>query len=373
MKALVALGTRPEAIKLAPVIHALRARADVTVRIVATSQHRELLNQALDVFGIVPDEDLALMQPGQTLQALTSRVLQAMAESLAAARPDVLIVQGDTTTVMASSLAAFYRQVPVAHVEAGLRSHDLYNPFPEEANRRLTGVLASTHFAPTARARDNLLREGVAAEHVLVTGNTVVDALHLIAGSERFARTPLPAALGRRPRLVLVTLHRRESFGSTMRGMCEALRDICARYPDVEVALPLHKNPAVSAPIRAALSDLDQVVLLEPLDYVTFLRTLKASHLVLTDSGGVQEEAPVFGRPVLVLRDTTERPEAIEAGVAQLAGTGRQEIVRAASALLDDEAAYARMARATSPFGDGHAANRIVESLVGRYGLKGQD
>lgn len=370
MIATVVLGTRPEAIKLAPVIQALRERTGVTARVVSTAQHGQLLDQALEAFNITPDADLAVMRPGQTLEALTARVLSAMAESLAAHRPDVVVVQGDTTTVMAASLAAFYQRIPVAHVEAGLRSHERYNPFPEEANRRLTSVLAATHFAPTTRARDHLLHEGIAEGDVFVTGNTVVDALQAMIATERFANTPLPAPLGRRARLILVTLHRRESFGAPLLDMCAALREICTRYPDVEVALPLHRNPEVAGPVRAALAGLDQVALLEPLDYVTFLRALHSSHLVMTDSGGVQEEAPVFGRPVLVLRDTTERPEAIEAGVAQLAGTSREGIVRAASALLDDSSAYARMARATSPFGDGRAAGRIVELLVTRHGAR---
>lgn len=370
MKATVVLGTRPEAIKLAPVVKALRETAGVTVRVVSTAQHGQLLDQALGVFNITPDVDLAVMRPGQALEALTGRVLTAMSASLAAERPDVIVVQGDTTTVMAASLAAFYQRIPVAHVEAGLRSHERYNPFPEEVNRRLTSVLAATHFAPTTRARDHLLREGIAEGDVFVTGNTVVDALQAMIATDRFANTPLPPPLGRRPRLILVTLHRRESFGAPLLGMCEALREICTRYPDVEVALPLHRNPEVAGPVSAALADLDQVALLEPLDYVTFLRVLHSSHLVMTDSGGVQEEAPVFGRPVLVLRETTERPEAIEAGVAQLAGTSRQGIVRTASALLDDPAAYARMARATSPFGDGRSAGRIVELLVARHGAR---
>jgi UDP-N-acetylglucosamine 2-epimerase (non-hydrolysing) len=365
MKVMVAMGTRPEAIKLAPVVRALSSRSGLAVRVVSTSQHRELLRQALDVFAIEPDVDLDLMQPGQSLDELTARVLTGMHTRLAAERPDMLVVQGDTTTVFAASLAAFYRQIPVAHVEAGLRTHDLCNPFPEEANRRLTGTLATLHFAPTARARDNLLREGVPAARVFVCGNTVVDAMHAITASQVFADTPLPASVDGRYRLILVTLHRRESFGDPLRGMCAALGELCRRYPDVQVALPLHRNPEVAGPVREALAGEDRVALLEPLDYVTFLRVLQVSHLVLTDSGGVQEEAPVFGRPVLVLRETTERPEAIEAGVAARVGTAPADIVRAVSALLDDEAAYARMARVASPFGDGRAAGRIADVIAG--------
>jgi UDP-N-acetylglucosamine 2-epimerase (non-hydrolysing) len=367
MKVMVVFGTRPEAIKLAPVIRALRQRRAVDLRVVSTSQHRELLQQALDVFSITPDIDLALMQPGQTLEELTVRVLPAMQAVLAAERPDVLVVQGDTTTVFAASLAAFYRQIPVAHVEAGLRSHHHYNPFPEEINRRLTSVIAALHFAPTELARQNLINEGVAHASVFVTGNTVVDALHAIASSDVFARTPLPIALDGH-RLLLVTLHRRESFGGALKDMCGALRQITTRYPDVRVVIPVHRNPSVKDTVLDELSSVERVSLLEPLDYVSFLRVMQASTLVLTDSGGVQEEAPVFSRPVLVLRETTERREAIDAGVARLVGTRGVDIVDAASTLLDDGAAYAAMTRGVSPFGDGHAAERIAEILVGHSG-----
>ena len=363
MNAMVVFGTRPEAIKLAPVIDALRQRPEVALRIVSTSQHRELLQQALEVFAITPDIDLSVMQPGQTLEELTVRVLPAMQKTLAAERPDVLIVQGDTTTVFVASLAAFYQQIPVAHVEAGLRSHNNYNPFPEELNRRLTSAMAALHFAPTELARKNLLAENVPASHVFVTGNTVVDALHTIARSKTFAQTKVPIdAKGKR--LILVTLHRRESFGGALKDMCGALRTITARHPDVQVVIPVHRNPAVKDTVLDELSSVERVALLEPLDYVSFLRTMEASTLVLTDSGGVQEEAPVFGRPVLVLRDTTERQEAIDAGVARLVGTRGDDIVRYASRLLDDPSEYAAMSKGASPFGDGHAAERIADLLV---------
>jgi UDP-N-acetylglucosamine 2-epimerase (non-hydrolysing) len=367
MKAMLVFGTRPEAIKLAPVIGALRTRPDVNLRVVSTSQHRELLQQALEVFAITPDIDLSVMQPGQTLEELTVRVLPAMQQTLAAEKPDVLIVQGDTTTVFVASLAAFYQQIPVAHVEAGLRSHNNYNPFPEEINRRLTSAIAALHFAPTELARQNLLAEGVAASQVFVTGNTVVDALQAIANSDTFARTPVPVDITGK-RLVLVTLHRRESFGGILKDMCGALRTITARHPDVQVVIPVHRNPAVKDTMLDELSSVAGVSLLEPLDYVSFLRTMQASSLVLTDSGGVQEEAPVFGRPVLVLRQTTERQEAIDAGVARLVGTRGDDIVRYASRLLDDPIEYAAMSKAASPFGDGHAAERIADLLVRHIG-----
>jgi UDP-N-acetylglucosamine 2-epimerase (non-hydrolysing) len=364
MKVTVAIGTRPEAIKLAPVIRELRSRAQVAVRVVATAQHRELLDQALSVFDIAPDADLAVMQPSQTLAQLTGRVLTSIEAELRADRPDVLVVQGDTTTVVASSLAAFYERIPVAHVEAGLRSHDPYNPFPEEANRRLTAVITRWHFAPTARARENLLSEGVPDAHVFVTGNTVVDALHAVVATERFRATRLPDQLAAHERLILVTLHRRESWGEPLVEMCAAIRDLCRRYPESCVFFPVHLNPNVRVSVAALLGDVPQVRLLAPLEYVTFLKVMQASTLILTDSGGVQEEAPVFGRPVLVLRDTTERPEAVEAGVAIRVGTSRDAIVLAASRLLDDRAAYDAMARATSPFGDGSAARRIADVLT---------
>jgi UDP-N-acetylglucosamine 2-epimerase (non-hydrolysing) len=358
------MGTRPEAIKLAPVVRELRSRAGVQVRVVATAQHRELLDQALQVFALCPEVDLALMEPGQNLAALTGRVLSAMAAEIAAQRPTALVVQGDTTTVFAASLAAFYARVPVAHVEAGLRTHDAYNPFPEELNRRLTAPLARWHFAPTERARQNLLREGVPDDQISVTGNTVVDALQWIAATDAFRAAPLPAAIDASRRLILVTLHRRESWGQALTAMCDALADLSQRYADVEVIFPVHLNPAVRPTVEKSLAGTPRVHLMAPLDYVTFLKLLQASTLVLTDSGGVQEEAPAFGRPVLVLRDTTERPEAIEAGLAKRVGTTRFDIVAAASALLDDSDAYSRMARTASPFGDGRAASRIADRLL---------
>jgi UDP-N-acetylglucosamine 2-epimerase (non-hydrolysing) len=364
---MVAFGTRPEAIKLAPVIASLRRQPKTDLTVVATSQHLELLQQALSVFDISVDIDLQVMRPRQTLEELTARLLPVLRTMLADHRPDVLVVQGDTTTVFASSLAAFYQQIPVAHVEAGLRSHDSYNPFPEEMNRRLTGAIATLHFAPTEAARANLLAEGIASDRIFVTGNTVVDALQAIIRSDAFGQSRLPLSHDG-GRLLLVTLHRRESFGDALRGMCGALRTITAKYADVHIVIPVHRNPAVKDTVLDELASVERVSLLEPLDYVSFLRLMQASTLVLTDSGGVQEEAPVLGKPVLVLRETTERREAIEAGVARLVGTASADIVAAASALLDDPAQYAAMAKHVSPFGDGHAAERIADVLVRHFG-----
>jgi len=364
MKIVVVFGTRPEAIKLAPVIAELRRRPGVTMRIVTTAQHRELVEPVLKLFSIVPDRDLAVMQPRQTLAELSGRVLVAMDALLRDERPDLVVVQGDTTSAFICALAAFYRGVPVAHVEAGLRTSSPTNPFPEEMNRRLTGALASLHFAPTERARRALIAEGVADARVFVTGNTVVDALHFIRASEPFKAVPPPVRVDDgRERLLLVTLHRRESWGASLDAMCGALRAIAGRRRDVRIAWPVHLNPAVGDSVRAALGDTPRVTLLEPLDYMQFIALMQASWLILTDSGGVQEEAPALGRPVLVLRETTERPEAVDAGVARLVGTDPEAIVNAVVALLERPEDRDRMARAVSPFGDGHAAARIADVL----------
>jgi UDP-N-acetylglucosamine 2-epimerase (non-hydrolysing) len=368
MKILVVFGTRPEAIKLAPVIAELRRRPDISLRIVTTAQHRDLLDQVLTVFEIVPDVDLGVMQPRQTLAELSGRVLVAMDAHLSGDPPDLMIVQGDTTSAFICTLAAFYRGVPVAHVEAGLRTHSPTEPFPEEMNRRLTGALAALHFAPTERARRALLAEGVRADDVFVTGNTVVDALHYIRQTEAYRQSSLPVRVDQGVRLLVVTLHRRESWGAPLAGMCSALREIVECRPDVHVVLPVHPNPAVRESVHRALGTLPRVTLVEPLDYIEFIALLDASWLVLTDSGGVQEEAPALGRPVLVLRNTTERPEAVEQGVARLVGTDREAIVNAALHLLDHPDERDRMARAVSPFGDGRAAIRIADILEARRG-----
>lgn len=363
VKILVAFGTRPEAIKLAPVIAELRRRPNVCVQVVTTAQHRELLDQVLAIFEIVPDRDLDVMYPRQTLAELSGRVLTSMDALLASDRPDLVIVQGDTTSAFICALAAFYRGVPVAHVEAGLRTASPTNPFPEEMNRRLTTALTSLHFAPTERARQALLAEGLPADRIFVTGNTVVDALQQIRRSDAYGRSPVPVQVEAHERLLLVTLHRRESWGSPLAGMCRALRTIAERRSDVRIVLPVHLNPSVRETVRESFRGASRVTLIEPLDYIQFVALMSASWLVLTDSGGVQEEAPTLGIPVLVLRDTTERPEAVDCGVARLVGTDPDTIVTAALRLLEHPDERDGMATAVSPFGDGRAAGRIADVL----------
>ena len=358
-KILCVVGTRPEAIKMAPVILALRREPWAEVRVLATAQHRDLLDQVLAFFAIEPDLDLDVMRPNQALGALTAGLLLDLDGVLQAERPDVVLVQGDTTTVMTVALACFYHHVPLGHVEAGLRTGDLRNPFPEEANRVLAGRLARWHFAPTSAARGNLLREGIDAARVTVSGNTVIDALLLTAGRA------IPLGLGIDPtrRLVLVTAHRRENFGAPLRAICRALRTLAQRNPQVQFLFPVHPNPNVKSVVHAMLSALPNFVLSEPLDYAPFVAAMRAAHLILTDSGGVQEEAPALGKPVLVLRDETERPEAVAEGVVELVGAHEARIVERAQQLLDDAQSWAAMARGVSPYGDGHAAERIVATL----------
>ncbi len=362
----VVLGTRPEAIKLAPVIAALRKRSALRVTVCATAQHRGLLDQALDVAGIVPDIDLNLMEPGQSLDELASRLMSALGGALRAARPDRVIVQGDTTTAAMAALCAHYHRTPVAHVEAGLRSGDPDQPWPEEVNRMVVTLTANLHFAPTRLAADNLIAEGVDPGRVHITGNTVIDALlstvARLQDMDQFtaaSRALIAEAKGKR--IVLVTCHRRESFGQGLAGIAEALR-VLARREDIHIVLPIHPNPAVR-PALACLDGLDSVRLTEPLDYLPFVHLLSACDLVLTDSGGVQEEAPALGKPVLVLRETTERPEGIEAGCARLVGARAPQIVAEATRLLDDPLTYAAMTRSGSPYGDGRAGELIADVL----------
>jgi UDP-N-acetylglucosamine 2-epimerase (non-hydrolysing) len=365
MKALIAFGTRPEAIKLAPVIAELRRRAGFDPVVALTAQHRELLDQVLQVFEITPDVDLALMQPSQSLAALTSRVVTAMDQLFDRVRPDVAIVQGDTTSAFVSALAAFYRGVPVVHVEAGLRTSTPLNPFPEEINRRLTSVLAWLHCAPTPLAAQALQAGGVAPSAIVVTGNTIVDALHQIQRSPAMAAATLPAGLDARLRTALVTVHRRENW-MHLPDICAAARAIVAARQDVQVALPVHPNPIVAETLARELGNTPRVVLLPALDYLSFVKLMSESWIVLTDSGGVQEEAPALGLPVLVMREETERPEAVTAGVARVVGTHRDAIATAALALLNDDRARETMARAISPFGDGTAARQIVDAMEER-------
>ncbi|WP_273501532.1 non-hydrolyzing UDP-N-acetylglucosamine 2-epimerase [Paracoccus sphaerophysae] len=356
---LVTVGTRPEAIKMAPVIRALQADPDLDCRVLATAQHRQMLDQVLAVFGITPDIDLDIMQPGQTLSGLTGRLLIRLEEVLAAERPAAILAQGDTTTVLATALAAFYDRIPLGHVEAGLRTGDINNPFPEEMNRVVASHLTRWHFAPTQLAADRLLAEGYAPDSVQVTGNTVIDALHHVAAMN--PDTGLDLDPGKR--LLLVTLHRRENFGAPLARICDALERLMADNPDLQMVLPVHHNPNVRGVVNARFGGADRVILCEPLDYTAFVGAMSRATLIMSDSGGVQEEAPALGKPVLVLRETTERPEAVTAGVTRLVGTQTEPIRAAAQELLDDPAAYAAMARRESPYGDGKAAGRIVQTL----------
>jgi UDP-N-acetylglucosamine 2-epimerase (non-hydrolysing) len=357
---LAVYGTRPEAIKMAPVLEALRRRpAAFTVRVCATGQHREMLDQAQEIFGLHPDLDLNLMRHDQTLNGLAASALEAMDRVLAASPPDWLLVQGDTTTAMTAALAAFHRGVRVGHVEAGLRTGDLKRPFPEEANRRVIDLLAEALFAPTERARAALLAEGCEERRIHVVGNTVVDALEKLVPPGNG-----PAGEPERPE-VLITVHRRESFGEPLRGIFTALRRLAGSFPDVLWTYPVHRNPNVRGPAHEILGGLSNVELLDPLDYRELVARLARCRFVLTDSGGIQEEAPALGKPVLVLRDTTERPEGVEAGVACLAGTSPERIFAEASRLLTDRAAYLAMARAVNPYGDGRASERIAAVLAG--------
>ena len=364
-RVMVVFGTRPEAIKMAPVVDALRATPGIETLVTVTAQHRQMLDQVLDLFGLVPDEDLDLMAPDQTLPDLFGRILTGMTAVLQRRRPDLVLVHGDTSTTFAAALAAFYARVPVGHVEAGLRTGNLQAPWPEEANRRLTAPLTRLHFAPTERARQNLLAEGLSAADIHVTGNTVIDALLSVVARIQ-ADAALEAELAARfpfleagKRLVLVTGHRRENFGEGFEQICLALRDIAAR-DDVQALYPVHLNPQVQEPVNRILAGVGNAFLIPPQDYLPFVHLMSRAHLILTDSGGIQEEAPSLGKPVLVMRETTERPEAVDAGTVRLVGTDRARIVAEAARLLDDDDAYAAMARAHNPYGDGQAARRIA-------------
>jgi UDP-N-acetylglucosamine 2-epimerase (non-hydrolysing) len=360
----VVFGTRPEAIKLAPVISELKQRTtQFEPFLISTAQHRSMLDQVMNVFGITPDVDLDLMQPNQTLNSLTCRVLQSMDSVLLQNSLDALVVQGDTTTASAAALAAFYRRIPVAHVEAGLRSRDIANPFPEEVNRRLAAVVTSLHCAPTSIARDNLRSEGIPAKQIVTTGNTVVDAVKMLVDM-RMADQPLPAEVpDDGSRVLLITSHRRESWGTELENICDAIRDLVTSLYDVRAIYPVHMNPNVRSTVMSRLGKLDRVHLIEPVDYFGFLSLLRRCYLVLTDSGGVQEEAPTFGKPVLVLRKVTERPEASMMGLARIVGTTREAIVREASDILSSSVVYRTMSEGMNPYGDGRASARIAESL----------
>lgn len=358
-KVLCVVGTRPEAIKMAPVILALKQCPSVECRVLATAQHRHMLDQVLSFFEIEPDIDLDIMRPNQALTTLTARLLLDLDDVLLSEKPDAVLVQGDTTTVMTVTLACFYHRIPIGHVEAGLRTWDMQNPFPEEANRVIAGKLARWHFAPTEGSRQNLLKEGVRDSEIIVTGNTVIDALLMTAAQDLELGIPFDSS----KRLVLVTSHRRENFGEPFRNICRALRNLAERNPEVQFLYPVHPNPNIKNVAHEFLADLHNFVLCEPLDYAPFIAAMKRAYIILTDSGGVQEEAPALGKPVLVLRDETERPEAVEQGVVKLVGPNYGRIVEEAQRLLDDETAYKGMARGVSPYGDGRAAERIVRAL----------
>lgn len=358
-KVICVVGTRPEAIKMAPVILALQGEAWAEVRILATAQHRGMLDQVLAHFSLSPDIDLNMMRPNQSLTGLTARLLGELGDVLEAEAPDAVLAQGDTTTVMTTALACFYRHIPFGHVEAGLRTGDIWNPFPEEANRVIAGRLARWHFAPTASSRSNLMREGVDDEHIFVTGNTVIDALLMTAEQDR----ELPEGIDPTRRLVLVTSHRRENFGEPFREICRALQALSAANPEVQFLYPVHPNPNVKDVAHDVLGNCRNIKLCEPLDYAPFVSAMKQAYLIISDSGGVQEEAPALGKPVLVLREETERPEAVDMGVVKLVGGNCDRIVAEAQRLLDDAAAYSSMARGISPYGDGKASERIVQVL----------
>jgi UDP-N-acetylglucosamine 2-epimerase (non-hydrolysing) len=382
-KIMLVFGTRPEAIKVAPLVKELEKHADRLQTIICvTGQHREMLDQVLRIFDIHPQYDLNIMKQGQDLYDVTSKVLLGMRNVLVKEKPDVVLVHGDTTTSMAAALAAFYQQIPVGHIEAGLRTHDIYSPWPEEMNRQITGRIATYDFAPTPLSRQNLLAEGVDDSKITVTGNTVIDALHMVVkriNENSSLDAELAANLAKAgydvsrlqggKKLVLITGHRRENFGEGFISMCKAIKTLTERFPDVDFVYPMHLNPNVRKPIHEVfgqdLSNLGNIFFIEPLEYLEFVYLMEKSNIVLTDSGGIQEEAPGLGKPVLVMRDTTERPEAVDAGTVKLVGTDYDKIVNEASTLLDDKAAYEKMSHAVNPYGDGHACPRITEILLG--------
>ena len=371
-KILLVFGTRPEAIKMAPLVKAFEKDENIQSRVCVTAQHREMLDQVLEMFDITPDYDLNLMKPGQDLYDITANVLLGLKDVLRDFEPDVVLVHGDTTTTSASSLAAFYEKVKVGHVEAGLRTGDIYSPWPEEANRQITGVLANYHFAPTSTSADNLKRENKDSKNIIVTGNTVIDALFLAIQkieNDTELRTKIETSINSQykinedKKLILVTGHRRENHGQGFINICEALKTIASNNPDVDIVYPVHLNPNVQKPVHEILSDVSNVFLIEPLQYEQFIYMMNKSYFIITDSGGVQEEAPSLGKPVLVMRDTTERPEAVDAGTVKLVGTNKEIIIEEAQKLLYDKNEYEKMSKAHNPYGDGEACERIVEFI----------
>lgn len=372
-KIMATIGTRPETIKMAPVIqNLLHHKRNLETCIVSTAQHRTMLDQVLRVFDLVPDYDLDIMRNGQSLEDITVRALPALERLMRTERPDMVLVQGDTTSAFIGGLAAFYRQIPVGHVEAGLRTHRKYDPFPEEMNRRLLDVLADLCFAPTLKAELALHAEGVSPDRILVTGNSGIDALLSLDSRRTDTSLVLPPGIGkdRRERLLVLTAHRRENLGRPLKRVCTAMADVVKSRQDVRIVFPVHLNPKVREVVWPILGHLERVSLIDPLDYFQFVQLMKRAHFIITDSGGIQEEAPALGKPVLVIRDTTERPEAIEAGTSRLIGTRRQEVYHAVCRLLDDTDEYHRMKQAVNPFGDGHASERIVGAILHFFGLK---
>jgi UDP-N-acetylglucosamine 2-epimerase (non-hydrolysing) len=369
-RVLTVFGTRPEAIKMAPLVHALKDDPRFEAKVCVSAQHREMLDQVLELFEITPDYDLNIMKPGQSLHDVTTAILVGMKSVLEEFKPDVVLVHGDTATTFATALAAYYQQIPVGHVEAGLRTGNLYSPWPEEANRKLTGVITKYHFAPTNTSKQNLLKENVDRHNITVTGNTVIDALYWVRDKiERDAllRESLASSysfLSDDKKMVLVTGHRRESFGGGFERICESLRQIATEHPEVLIVYPVHLNPNVQEPVKRLLSDCDNIYLIEPQDYLPFVFLMNKAHLILTDSGGIQEEAPSLGKPVLVMRETTERPEAVDAGTVALVGTDVETIVNSVRDLLSEAELYQTMSKAHNPYGDGCACGRILEALI---------
>lgn len=365
IKVMTVFGTRPEAIKMAPVVLELQKHADRIQTIVAvTAQHRQMLDQVLDLFQITPDYDLDIMSQGQTLYDITTKSLMGLKDVLAKEKPDLVLVHGDTTTTFAGALASYYQQVPVGHVEAGLRTGDIYSPFPEEMNRKLTGAIAAIHFAPTETAKANLLKENVNPSHIYVTGNTVIDALMTTVAGDYDFGDDLKDVDFQNHRVILLTTHRRENLGEPMRHIYKALRRIIEEIPDTEIVFPVHRNPLVRKVVEAELAGVDRIHLIDPMEYEPFANLMSLSSLVLTDSGGIQEEAPSLGKPVLVLRNTTERPEAVEAGTVRLIGTDKDVVYAETKRLLTDQAAYDAMSNAVNPYGDGKASQRIVQAIL---------
>lgn len=370
MKVLTVFGTRPEAIKMAPLVHALRSDSRFIPKVCVTAQHREMLDQVLDLFEIEPEYDLDIMKPGQSLNDITAIILTGMKPILEDFKPDVVLVHGDTSTTFAVALAAYYQQIPVGHVEAGLRTGNIYSPWPEEANRKLTGAITTYHFAPTKISQQNLLNETIASTNISVTGNTVIDSLFWVRN--KIKRDPILAnSLTRQysfldinKKLILVTGHRRESFGGGFERICEALRQVAIEHPDTQILYPVHLNPNVQEPVNRLLSGISNIFLITPQDYLPFVYLMTRAHIILTDSGGIQEEAPSLGKPVLVMRDTTERPEAVAAGTVILVGTDVQKITHQINMLLTDSVAYERMSKAHNPYGDGKACIRILNALI---------